>query len=32
MNWVAWALSGLLLLVILRDLVRVEKDRRSGGR
>ena len=30
MNWVAWALSGLLLTVILVDFIRVERDRRCG--
>ncbi len=31
MNWAAWGLSALLLLVMLRDFVRVERQRRRQG-
>ncbi|OLN27275.1 hypothetical protein DSOL_4625 [Desulfosporosinus metallidurans] len=32
MNWVAWGLSGILFLIMAQDFIKVEINRRGGGK
>ncbi len=31
MNWVAWALSGLILLLLISDFIKVERQRKADS-
>ncbi|KJR44356.1 hypothetical protein UF75_5269 [Desulfosporosinus sp. I2] len=32
MNWVAWGLCAILLIIMAQDFIRVEMSRKGGGK